>query len=288
MKDFSDMRDCVRDVLEGGYAEDLSHPVKFWIISELKRLGVNEVEAVEIMLGWNKRREVPYSNSEIQSKIIDAVGWGYEKDMPLSCRKGGPLRSSICKQENGDHCKFFENQRLQGNRKRLNQNKDVDRFDILGWKEFLAKHHGEIGRLTYYVYKILKTKLILENLTFDDTVYISFRGMVALLKTRYRHFHTNKSDCVRATRLLQDYVLIILVSRGQKGKHIKRGERVRKANGYKIALPVPKPPKKPIFFRGEAKSPSKRKILNKINPVPKEPVISNTYYVPKVEGQEKV
>ena len=47
MRDFSGMRDCVRDVFQKGCTKALRRQAKFWVISELKRLGYTETLKVQ-------------------------------------------------------------------------------------------------------------------------------------------------------------------------------------------------------------------------------------------------
>ena len=247
MKDFSGMRDCVKDLLSGECPKELRRPARFWILSELRRLGFTEEESLEVLLEWNGRLSEPFKQRNIKRDIIGAVKWACaRKEMLLSCGKNGVLRGIICKKLNGEYCNFSETERDSGNARRQKEKPEIYRFELLGWPQFLYEHHGPNGYAASCAYKALHAKLVLENLTFEDTIYLSFRKMSQLIQSRIKTESISKSACVRGTRILEDYGLIECVSKGQKGPRIKKGERVRKANGYRIVLPVPPVPEKPV------------------------------------------
>ncbi len=229
---FGPMRDCVRELARSGaQGKERVQAVKF-IAAEFLRSGKDQEWATNFLLQWSKRCTPPIPLGLLDTDITKPVAKVYRGKMKLGCGSRGKLQC-IC--FGGQRqCEFYEARKLEAEKARALYKEEAQNFYVYGWPEYLEENDHR-GKEAVLVYKALKQKMVHECLTYQDTIYIGFRGIAELVR-KMLGVGFNKNLAEEGVARLIGYGLIAKAFSGSANP------RKGRANGYRITLPVPKLP----------------------------------------------
>ena len=221
------LRDCVREVWRHGPTE------KRWkerhaLAVSFKEQQMSLDEATPELMEWNQRGKNPWPKHKIRKAIVEYSVWVYSRTTKLGCH--ALRRYGFCVKPTS-RCRYEELDAGAANILRQSKFPEVRQFHELGWPQYLAKEYSN-GSDAVQVYEVLIRAVVERNLTFGSTLFVSYRGIARTSAALWK-FGMNPMAACRGMRVLQEEELVELVEQGS-GKR-----RSLKANGYRIALPVP-------------------------------------------------
>lgn len=213
--------------------------VRRLIIGEARRLKVGEKQAVELLRRFFTTRFQGLGEEYLKSKVTQYVHWAYaQKELPMRCctvRKGAPwLCDAVCEKAPDGECPFSCPEQRRAESRRAKQQKE-DRFEELGWPALLRKQYS-LGPLAATICSVLRELMVERDLDYDAPIFVSYRSLIDICEDEGLS-RANRRSVSEAVTLLVDHGLI------EKAEEGKRGANSRMANGYRICLPTPVPPR---------------------------------------------
>ena len=214
-KSLENMRDCVKQAfLEGCERGDEFIKMRHAIISELKRLGYDQLEVKDKLSEWNERCEKPLNSKEAKVQLYGYTDWLFKKDGRTGCK----ALQDYCfgKERCGYH--------LKTTAKNRQETKELP-FDLPTLKRFIEKRFKAEG---------YKMNLVLEALiyrqhheTTGTVILIGFRSIAGIVR-KMTGQNISPMTIHRTMKLLIDEGAVERVVEGKPGMF--RGL----ANGYRF------------------------------------------------------
>lgn len=218
---------------------------KHLLTAECRERSVSKDKAIALVRQLYEASWENIPDKVLKSEADNYVVWAYGcPTFPISCFMIRQRAQHLCEQvrDNG-FCPCEVQQTQDANRRRAQQRKQ-DRFEGLGWPQVLKELHGLKGQAAAACYLAIRGKMVRADLTYDDTIFITFRELQDRCRKEY-HAYASFDTLMQAMILLgakegAGYGIITKTVQG-KGAKPRRGRRGQ-SNGYQILLPTPEPP----------------------------------------------
>ena len=222
-KHFDKLHDCVKRCLANGAKSRREfNSMRYGVICDLKYVGYEEDETIEILKDWNQKNYRVLSYKDFISDIADYVHWVFKKDSKAGCnyfRKEGCCITG---------CDFMQKRRREDNVKLESE--------VVYTKDDIEKHLKDYEQCKNasecaYVYKIIDAKRIELGLTRNGVILMSFEQIKKALWESGAYASPTKMFASRCVITLKNSGLLEIAVKGKPGCFN------RHANGYKLKTP---------------------------------------------------
>jgi len=212
------MMDCIKKAFVEGCERGLKfEKMRYGIIVEMKRLGLNAAEIKDKMEEWNNRCEKVLGPSDLESQIFKFVDWVFKKkDAKIGCTSMTACGYCLGKEK----CQYYIKKYVL-NRK-LTENTSRDLSKISGFLN--ERYPGHVGRELIMILQVLSDYQY-EKAT-GEIILISFRKICSLLRDKF-HWNPQPMEVKRRVWTLIREEIIETAIQGKPGTfyHLANGYR---------------------------------------------------------------
>lgn len=208
------------------------------IVADVRRVGASEAQATSVLKRFFTQRVNGLGEAYLED-LQNFVGKRYAWERcPILCstvQKQAPwLCKATCDGLLDAECPFPAREKNQAEARRKQQAED-DRFDELGWPQFLAEQYDGLGPVAETVYEAFLEWMATHSLDYSDLLIVGYRALATVCKAL---------GCTTATKNSVNDAVDLLIAHGlvKKVQQGRVGKDSGKSNAYQILLPTPATP----------------------------------------------